>query len=126
MATLGAIGDGYTVFLTPTEAVLKFRKEDQAVVRLQYVDANPTLDVVGMAALSGRLNYYIGNDPSRWRAGIPIYGRIKAQQVWPGIDVVYYGSEGRIEMDLMVAPGADPGQIRLRVPGTGPLAYHSW
>ena len=57
-------------------------------------------------------NYYIGNDPKQWHANVPNYGRVKFEQVYPGIDIVYYGNEQRLEYDLIVAPGADPAQIR--------------
>src|SRR4029453_17013267 len=63
------------------------------------------------------VNYLIGRDPSRWRTEIPTYARVEYDDVYPGIDLVYYGREGRHEYDLVVAPGADASQIAMRVTG---------
>ena len=69
--------------------------------------------------MAGRVNYFLGNDPTKWRTSIPTYARVRYREVWPGVDVVYYGASGALEYDLIVAPGADPGAIRLGVEGAG-------
>ncbi len=66
-------------------------------------------------------NYFIGNDPSRWRSGVPSYDKVRAAGVYPGIDVVYHGHERKLEYDFVVAPGADPGRIRLSFEGADKL-----
>jgi uncharacterized protein (TIGR03437 family) len=66
--------------------------------------------------LPGVVNYLIG-DSSRWITNIPTYSRVRYRGIYPGVDVLYYGHEGRLEYDLIVAPGADPGLIRLRFEG---------
>ncbi len=136
-----ARGSGYALFLTSTEAVLSLRTparssgvaarrvahvlETQAgratVVRLKFLGANPAPQVVGLEALPGRVNYFRGIDPTRWRTGIPTYARVKYEAVYPGIDLIYYGSQGELESDFVVAPGADPGTIRLGFEGVGEL-----
>ena len=68
------------------------------------------------AALPGKVNYLVG-DAANWRTGIPTYSRVRYRGVWPGIDVVYYGAEGRLEYDFIVAPGADPRRIEVRYEG---------
>jgi hypothetical protein len=58
-----------------------------------------------------RTNYFLGNDPTRWHTGIPNYGRVRYQSIYPGIDLVYYGNQRRLEHDFLVTPKADPAQI---------------
>lgn len=67
--------------------------------------------------LPGVVNYLRGRDSSRWITGIPTYGRVRYRGVYSGIDVVYYGSDGALENDFVVAPGADPRSIRMRIKG---------
>ncbi|MBM3793332.1 MAG: hypothetical protein FJW31_04545 [Acidobacteria bacterium] len=64
------------------------------------------------------MNYFVGNDESRWVRDVPTFGRVRYRDVYPGIDLVYYGtSAGRLEHDFVVAPGADPRRIKMRFAG---------
>ncbi len=58
--------------------------------------------------LSGKTNYFIGNDPAKWHKNIPTYARLKYDGVYPGVDLTYYGNQQKLEYDLVVAQGADP------------------
>lgn len=62
-------------------------------------------------------NYLLGPDQTKWRKHVPHFRRVRYSSVLPGIDVVYYGSEGRLEYDFVVSPGADPGQIQIAFEG---------
>ncbi len=134
-------GPGYTLFLSATEAVLALRTPRQAqeeqsqdavaapesrieqtptatVLRMKLVGANPRASVTGADELSGRTNYFIGSDPTKWRTNVPHFAKVRYQDVYPGIDLVYYGNqEGRLEHDFIVSPGADPNAIRLAFEG---------
>jgi hypothetical protein len=86
------------------------------VMRMRLVGGNAKGRVVGLDELPGRSNYFIGNDPKKWRTNVPSYARVKYEGVYPGVDLVYYGDSlegGRLEYDFVVAPGADPSQIKL-------------
>ncbi|MBI3303648.1 MAG: SBBP repeat-containing protein [Deltaproteobacteria bacterium] len=83
----------------------------------QLVGTNPNPRVAGLEELPGKVNYFRGNDPQRWRTDIPTYARTKYQDVYPGVDLVYYGDQRQLEYDFVVAPGADPGVIRLAFDG---------
>ncbi len=72
--------------------------------------------------LPGHVSYFRGRDPRRWQAGIPTFGRVLREGVYPGVDMVYYGREGLLEYDFVVAPGADPSPIRVGVEGASSLA----
>jgi len=114
-------GNGYNLFLTPNEAVLSLHQPTAstrpAVVRMSLVGANHSPQVRGVDELPGRSAYFIGGDPSRWHADIPNYSRVQYHDVFPGVDLVYYGHQGRLEYDFVLAPGADPSHIRLAFTG---------
>ncbi len=136
-------GNGYSLFLTSTEAVLALRKPENkidaksprspgiarpainaanqpeaSVLRVKLVGANGKARSEGIAPLAGRSNYLIGNDPKNWRTNVPNYGKVAYRDVYPGIDLTYYGTNQRqLEYDFIVAPGADPKAIGLRFSG---------
>jgi len=87
-----------------------------SVLRMSLLSANPNARVVGMDELPGKTNYFIGNDPKKWRTNVPTYAQVKYANVYPGVDLVYYGNQsGQLEYDFVVAPGADPAAIKLGV-----------
>jgi hypothetical protein len=88
-----------------------------APVRLSFAGATSAVSPQPLEALPGRVNYYRGSDPKGWYADIPTFARVRYAQVYPGIDVVIYGNQQALEYDFVVAPGADPGKIRVRVEG---------
>jgi len=93
-------------------------------LRYRFADANPHPRIEGLDALPGHSNYLLGNHPQQWRTDIPTYRRVRYHDVYPGVDVVYYGDEGRLEFDVEVAPGADLAQVRLQVDGAEALALN--
>ncbi|MGH8489302.1 MAG: SBBP repeat-containing protein [Gammaproteobacteria bacterium] len=94
-------------------------------LRMQLVGANAKPRISGADALPGKVNYLRGNDPKQWRTNIPTYAKVKYENVYPGIDVVYYGNQRQLEHDFVVAPGADPKTIRLAFVGAENLAVDS-
>jgi hypothetical protein len=116
-----ARGEGYTLFLTSRAAVLGLREDGKDALtrwlRLELRGASAAPSVTGEAALPARSNYFIGQNPGRWRTGVPNYGRVRYQQVYPGVDLIYYGREGRLENDFEISPGMDPGVISWQVSG---------
>jgi hypothetical protein len=126
-------GNGYSLFLTATETVLSLQKPepaagdgtatpDAAVLRSRFVGANPQPQVVGVDQLASTSNYFIGNDPSQWQTAIANYGRVEYQDLYPGVDLVFYGNQRQLEYDYVVAPGADPGVIKLAIDGAESMA----
>src|SRR5262249_27148272 len=82
--------------------------EGGAVVARRAVAATPAAAAAGMDPLVTKVNYFLGKDPTQWHTNIPTYGRVAYHDVYPGIDLVYYGSDRQLEYDFIVAPGADP------------------
>lgn len=114
-------GTGYTLFLAPDEALLTLRaphEQTSNALRLELLGANPSPRVDGERQLAGTANYLIGKDPTRWHTRIPTYAQVRYRDVYPGIDLVYYGTTQRqLEYDFVLAPGADPNAIALRFEG---------
>lgn len=118
-----AHGANYGLFLTANEAVLALHKSPKqtSVLRMALVNANAHAVIVGDDKLPGKSNYFIGNDPTQWHRDIPQFARVGYREVYPGVDLVYYGKQGRLEYDFEVAPGADAHQVALRFPGVEKL-----
>jgi hypothetical protein len=154
-----ARGRGYAIFFMPDRAVLSLqgklpggnlasssrssaveqrisdRKQSPSngigptTMQIGLKGANSAPRIVGLAELPGKKNYIVGSDSSRWHTRIPTYADVKYENVYAGIDMVYYGSQHELEYDFIVAPGADPGLIevsigparRLRVDSSGEL-----
>jgi hypothetical protein len=104
-----------TLLLKRTEAALTLR--DQTVLRMRFVGVRPSPDIAGEELLEGKVNYLIGSDAGQWHTGIPTYRRVRYDDVWPGIDLVWHGSQRVLEYDLIVQPGADPSRIRFAFDG---------
>jgi Beta-propeller repeat/S-layer homology domain len=104
---------GYTLFLTGREAVISSRG---TATRIRFAGSHGLDRLEPIDPQRGVSNYYIGADRSKWRAGIPHYGRIRAAGVYPGIDVVFHERERDLEYDFEIAPGADPRRIELEFP----------
>ena len=113
-----AHGSGYSLFLTSDQAVLALRANAKSsVVRMHLAGANTTAAVEGSDRLPGNSNYLIGNNPSGWHRDVPQFARVRYQSVYPGVDLVYYGNQGKLEYDFEVAAGADPKSIALQFLG---------
>src|SRR5437660_443855 len=134
-------GGGYELFLTSREAVMLLRNEGSSdrgqdlpnrnkqapapgsqlptssVLRMQFVGANSRAEIVGEGELPGKVNYFIGNNPAKWRTGISTYSRVRYRGIYSGIDLVYYGNQRQLEYDFVVGPGANPKDIQLSIAG---------
>jgi uncharacterized repeat protein (TIGR01451 family) len=136
-----ARGAGYSLFLTPGEAVLSLHAPTAyaskpgalaiprppqsssanmasatppSTVRLRLIGANTAAQAKGVDPLPGKSNYFVGNDPSKWHTNVPTYAKVRYTDVYPGIDLLYYGNqEGKLEHDFVLAPGADPNAIEI-------------
>ena len=115
-----AHGPGYSVRLGATAAAFRFRHSPR-VVRMRLENADPESRGVGLDQLPGTVSHLRGNDPSGWRHGVSTYARVRYPAVYPGVDLVYYGDQRRLEHDFIVAAGADPGVISLAFEGVDDL-----
>src|SRR4030088_1691064 len=88
-----------------------------SVLRMKLRNANPAAKITGTDELAGTSNYFVGNDPTKWRTNVPTYAKVKYEGIYSGIDLVYYGNQRQLEYDFIVAPGADPRRIAFDVSG---------
>jgi len=130
-----ARGAGYSVFLTKDDAVIRVEAKSEergkgdtaaitssAVVRLALANSNPNAATEELEPQDGRSNYLIGDNPANWHRDIPQFSRVKYRDVYPGVDLIYYGNQGQLESDYVVAAGADPAKIALKISGAERLA----
>ena len=123
-----ARGPDYNLYLTTREAVLVSRApvfsttSKNTVVRMQFVAGHARPRLTGTDELPSKSHYLIGNDPRGWHTDVPHYGKVRYENVYPGVDVIYYGRHGQLEYDIIVAAGADPRGITLAFEGAERLA----
>ena len=119
-----ARGPAYTVLLSPSEAAIQAPISKEAM-RLELLGASRRGRGEGQDALPGKSNYLIGNDPHFWQTDISQYGRVVYRNVYPGIDLAYYGNQQNLEYDFILSPGANPAAIRFRVKGADTVRISS-
>lgn len=134
-----ARGSGYSLFLTSAGPTLRMRSpakgldDDLAgqqkglgldvnpspggVFGMKLLGAQSDPSVEGLKELPSKSNYFLGQDAGKWRTNVTQYSRVKYHDVYPGVDLVFYGTQGQLEYDFVVAPGANPGAIRLQPQG---------
>jgi uncharacterized protein (TIGR03437 family) len=115
-------GAGYTIFLSPASATFALQHNaDSAVVRMDLLGANAGVAMQPQDKLPGITNYLMGSTRAKWPTNLPTYAKTRSQNVYPGIDLVYYGTQSQLEYDFVLAPHADPSKIRLKFRGTAPM-----
>lgn len=124
-----------TLFLTSTEAVLSLTKRESttlpahgnsepsgsahgAVLRMTFAGANPTPRLSGFEEQPGKANYFFGNDPAKWRTEVSTYAKVRYDDLYPGVDLIYYGTQRQLEYDLIVHAGTDPTRVALAFKGS--------
>jgi Beta-propeller repeat len=90
-------------------------------LRMRLVAANPSARATGLEETLAKSNYFTGKDPKKWRTNVPNFAKVKFENVYPGVDLVYYGNQGQLEYDFVVAPGVDPRAIKLAIQGASRL-----
>ncbi len=123
-----ARGNGYALFLTGQETVLKLRPHEaesqsskSAVIRMKLPGAKTSPKIVGLHPLPGKSNYFLGNDPNRWQTGVESFAQVKYEAVYPGVDLIWYGNQRQLEYDFVVAPGARTETIKIVFEGAQKL-----
>jgi hypothetical protein len=125
-----AHGNGYGLYLTAKDAVLALQQSAASsqhparrtsAVSMRLAGTSSVAEPTGDVQLPGKSNYLIGNDPGQWHRDIPQFARVRYRNVYPGIDLVFYGNQGRLEYDFEVAPGSDPKVIALKFRGSQSL-----
>jgi hypothetical protein len=140
-----AHGKGYSAFLTTGGMILSLRPS-KAVLAQPMAQAVPTTSpyqplkttlqfnllgaaqnpiVLGEDQRPGRVNYFFGKDPKHWHTKVPTYAKVRYKNIYPGIDLIYYGNHQRLEYDFEVSAGGDPNRIRFEIKGADQLQLDS-
>jgi len=126
-------GQGYEIFLTPKESVFVLKNasgagasKDQAqkntsILRMKLIGANSAPVLTSEEQLQGKSNYLLGNKPENWHTNVPNYRKVREHQAYPGIDLVYYGTQGQLEYDFVVGAQRNPAAIRFSMEGADHL-----
>lgn len=133
-------GDGFALLLKPSQAIISIPRRKSApasatqrgcdslsadTLSMKLEGANRRPVISGMEPQSVRANYFIGDDPAKWIRDVETYSRVLYSDVYPGVDLVFYGNQRQLEYDFTLRPGADPRGIRLRFEGAENLELNS-
>lgn len=126
-APFAAHGLNSEFFITATNAQFVLRKPsgEMAAAGMTFLGAMPTAQIVGEAEMPGKINYLLGDDPSKWQSGVPAFARVRVENIYPGINVAYYGNGRQLEYDFDLAAGADPKTIAIRFDGAKSISINS-
>jgi hypothetical protein len=98
---------------------------ERMTLEASFVGANASPRVIGEETLDYKCNYFSGKDRDKWRTNVPNYRAIRFEEVYPGIDLRYYGNGGQLEYDFIVSPGADPSRIRVAYRNANSLSVNT-
>ncbi|MDE2666705.1 MAG: SBBP repeat-containing protein [Acidobacteriota bacterium] len=127
-------GPGYSYLLLDRELVFQFQSGEfsrgsklpgvisgMSTLRMRLVNGRPRPGIRGQNRLRSKSHYLRGTDPRQWHTDVPTFSKVRYQQVYPGIDLIFYGNGRRLEFDFRLDSGADPGAIRLHFAGGGDI-----
>ncbi len=130
-------GPGYSYLMLDRELVFQFQSGEFpggskppagmgaiSGLRMRIVNGKPRSGIHGESRLPSRSHYLRGRDPGQWRLNVPTYSRVRYRQVYPGVDLIFYGNGRRLEFDFRLDAGVDAGAIRLDFQGTGGIPTH--
>lgn len=118
-------GSDYSIQLAPSAVFLNLQSHlqyqdkarHQSAIRMSFPGANAEPSLAAVDRQTAVSSYFIGNDPAKWVTGAPNFARVHYHQLYPGVDLAFYGNQGQLEYDFVVAPGASPQAIRLQFDG---------
>jgi len=96
---------------------LKAKNAKSEVIKLRPLNARKGVEIVAEEEQSGRVNYFIGNDPKKWKTDIPTYRKVRYKGLYEGVDIVFYGNNNQLEYDIIARPGADISKIAFEYEG---------
>jgi len=109
--------DGIYLSLTNGRSSSKSPSLESELIKLTPLGTNKHPKIVAEGVQKGKVNYFIGNDPKKWKTNIFTYQAVVYQEIYPGIDLKFYGNNRQMEYDIIVKPGADPSKVKLAYEG---------
>ncbi len=89
--------------------------------RVSFLGSSAAAKFIPIKPTGSDANYFIGNDPAFWKTDVKSFAEVNLKEIYPGVDVRYYGGDEKVKYDLVLAPGADPRKIRLQYNGADGL-----
>jgi hypothetical protein len=111
--------DSVTINVSGTPGLLPHsgKTASQNVIQIALFNADKKATATSENKLPGYTNYLFGSNPANWITRVDRYGKVRYQNIYPGIDLVFHGNENRLEQDFVLRPGAEPQRIRFRFRG---------
>lgn len=116
---------GHSIYFTRDGVVCvagATENEPGSPVTITMVGQEAGVLVVGEVLLPGTANFFLGSDPGKWFSSVPTYGSVRYAGVLPGVDVIYYGTQGALKRDIRLAAGVDPASVVFRYSGQESLS----
>ncbi len=125
-ATFVAHGHDSEFLMSATSAQFVLRKStgETATARMQFLGASPAAHISGDSEFPGKVNAFLGNNPAQWRSSVPTFAKVRVENLYPGVNAVYYGNGRQLEYDFDLAPGIDPKMIALRFDGAEKISVN--
>lgn len=119
-------GKGYNFYFAPNEVTLVLHKKIQektppTVLKMRFAGGSQEAMLSGLEEQPCKSNYFIGKDPQNWHTQTPNFAKVCYRDIYPGIDIVFYGNPRQLEYDICVAPGKKP-DARLQFEGAKELS----
>ncbi len=116
--------NGVYTALTNISKKNKNKLLSRETIFLKPVNANSSAVLTAEQPLSGKVNYFIGNKQNKWKRCIPTYQRIVYKNIYPNIDIAFYGNQSQLEYDIVVKPGAKLSDIKFKYEGIKSLTVN--
>ncbi len=95
------------------------------MVRMTLLGGNAAAPMAGVEKCSGHSNYFIGDDSRNWHTEVANFAKVRYGTVYPGVDLLYYGNQERLEFDFEIAPHADSRAILMNFEGAGSVQVNA-
>jgi len=122
-----AHGHDCQFLISPTETQIVLRKTagTVAAMRMQFAGASALAQISGDIELPGKINYLTGDDPAQWHTGVATFAKVRVGELYPGVNLVYYGNQQQLEYDFTIAPGAKPDAIAIHFDGVDKITVNA-
>lgn len=115
----------FNLTATGAEFTLRQTSGKQTTARMTFLGGSPAAKISGHGELAGKINRFIGNEPAQWQSGLVSFAQVRLEKIYPGVNVVYYGNQEKLEYDFDLAAGVNPEIIALRFDGIEKISVNA-
>lgn len=110
-------GLNYNLLLADNKATLVSNHKENSYLSMEFLGANTQPKITGRNLLEAKTSYLLGNNSNNWQKEISNYQQAVYNQLYPGIDLVFYGNQKSLEYDLVIAPNTNPSLVKIQFQG---------